>query len=127
MIQEAIRQAQKQHRKILEETYVDCCNVYEYQAVKDKKTNITEPCEVVILKELPCKLSFQTIQTTTEEKAAKVTQNILLFLSPDSSIPSGSKLVITHEGITQAYSRSGISNRYATHQEIPLELFRGWS
>ena len=42
-------------------------------------------------------------------------------------IKGGSKIVVTQNGRTQIFSSSGEAAVYPTHQEIILELFKGWA
>lgn len=115
-------------RKILEETYTGICNVYAKQKQKDEITKQTSTTEVLVNENLPCGLSYSgSSPTSKEEGADRNNQQIKLFLSPDKSIPSGSKIVVTQNGVTQAYSMSSVPSVYTTHQEIALEIFTRWA
>ena len=66
-------------------------------------------------------------QTEPNEEAAQVAQSVVLYIDPSVDIPEGSKVTVTQNGVTRDYERSGTPAVYSTHQEIPLELFRGWA
>lgn len=76
----------------------------------------------------PCRISFDTVSATQpENNAANIVQSITLFIDRAVVIPPGSKITVTQNGVTAAYEKSGKSAVYSTHQEIPLEVFRGWA
>lgn len=116
------------HKKALELLWKGTCDVI----IKVEKINPinkrTEFEEDVIYSNQPCKLSFERLTTTTENSnAALITQGAKLFLSPTIEIPPGSKITVTQNGKTTDYERSGEPAIYTNHQEVPLELFRGWA
>lgn len=116
------------HRKAIESTYIDECDVYEYKPVKDEKTKITSNKEVKVLENQPCKLSYESITRTDNKDAATVkTVSVKLFIAPEVLINAGSKIVVTHEGLKSEFSHSGESAHYETHQEIILGLFERWA
>lgn len=120
--------AKKAARKALESTYEGRCDVFLYQDVRDGKTGITSQEEVLLMKEEPCRLSFEKSGAAVRtETAAAVAQGVKLFLAPEIRIAGGAKIVVTQNGITESYALSGKPAVYATHQEIPLELFGGWA
>lgn len=127
----AILQAREQHRKAIEILYEHTCTVIEYQKkVKDPITKITSSKEVIVLEDKPCKLSYSTIKNATETENASVLQQVVkLFIAPEIFIKEGSKLVITdtRTNKTQSYKNSGVPAVFFSHQEIVLELFKGWA
>lgn len=103
------------------------CDVVKFRSVTDTKTHITGMQEVITLKDIPCRISYETIKQVQQTEApAKGEQIIKLFISSDINIPSGSKVVVTQNGITGEYKASGIPAVYAAHQEILLEVFKEW-
>lgn len=115
-------------RKAIETMYDGTCNIIEYQKIK--KANMSTGFQnVTVLENEPCRLSFKTIGSTvqTGNIASAVTQVITLFISPDVVIKPGSKIVVTQNNKTTEYKHSGESAVYGTHQEIILELFKGWA
>lgn len=128
MIADAIRQAQRMHRKVIEETYDGICSVYEKKPVFNPGTKVTSGQEVEVIHDEPCHLSFSSANASSNtETAAIVQQTIELFLAPEKEIPPGSKIVVTQQGRTESYSQSGKAAVYSSHQEIVLELFRGYA
>ena len=109
-------------RRTIEKYYDKTCTVTEYQ--KTKVNGVVSFAEVQVLVDVPCRLSYKTIASNNEtDSVSQIHQVTKLFISPDLIIPTGSK--ITVDGID--YSRSGVPAVYDTHQEIVLELFKGWS
>jgi hypothetical protein len=49
------------------------------------------------------------------------------LIAPEIHVKPGSKLTITQNGVTTEYKNSGEPALFDTHQEIILELFKGWS
>ncbi len=114
-------------RKAKELMYIGLCTVIEYRKVKNANKS-TGFKEVTTLENEPCKLSFKSTSSATETQNAFVlTQSISLILSPDVVIKAGSKVVVTQNGVTTVYKSSGEPAVYTTHQEIHLELFKGWA
>lgn len=128
MIRDAIRQAQEMARAAVEQTYEGRCTIIEYRDVVNEKTKLTEEKEVVVIRDKPCKLSYEKLDAAVQtDTAANVSQGIKLFIAPEISVNSGSKIVVTQNGITDEYAASGKPAVYSTHQEIVLKLLRGWT
>ena len=88
----------------------------------------TEPKERVTASDVPCRISFKTVDNTEPvDEAAKVAQIVTLFIDPAVDIPAGSKITVTQDGVTCDYERSGKPAVYTTHKEIQLVLFKGWA
>lgn len=114
-------------RKAIEMTYSGKCTITEYQSYK-KENKSTGHKEVDVLEDQPCKLSFEKITNNSQgETAALVIQTAKVMIAPEIKIKPGSKLTITQNGVTAEYSNSGEPAIYNTHQEVILELFKGWS
>lgn len=115
-------------RKAIESLYDGKCTITEHQKVKlaNKSTGFED---VVVLEDEPCRLSYRTMTSTsqTDTAASTVVQVTKLFLAPEIEVKPGSKLTITQNDVTTEYQNSGKAAVYATHQEIILELFKGWS
>lgn len=110
-------------RKAIESQYKGVCTITEYKPVKDPITHQTSRKEVAFLIEQPCRLSFETITSTTTDAQAQVTQKAKLFISPEIVIPAGSKLTVIQNYKTGVYKQSGVPAFYNTHQEIILDIF----
>lgn len=115
-------------KKALESLYDGVCTVTKYQKVK-KDNSSTGFEEIVEYKDLPCRLSFKSIDSTsqTENGASAIVQTTTLFLDPDVVIAPGSKITVTQNNMTTDYQHSGKAAVYSAHQEIVLDFFRGWS
>lgn len=94
----------------------------------DENTGRITVSEVDICKDEPCRISFDAVSATqSDSNAAQVVQSITLYIDRAVVIPEGSKITVTQNGVTNEYEKSGKSAAYSTHQEIPLELFKGWA
>ena len=114
-------------RALLEGMYEGVCTVSEYQAVQDPVTKVTKHQEVPVLTSQPCRLSFKTIGASqADDMHASAAQVTKLFITPDIQIKEGSKITVTQNGVTRDYQYSGIPAVYPTHQELILEIFKGW-
>lgn len=115
-------------RKAIESLYDGTCTITEHQKIK-KENKSTGFQDVMVLENEPCRLSFKTINNTnsTETGASAVVQIAKVFLAPEIKVKPGSKLSVTQNGVTTEYKSSGEPAFYSTHQEIVLELFKGWA
>ena len=112
----------------LESLWTGSCTIYVKQTSLDERTKKTVAEDVAVYENRPCKLSFETIKSTSENSdASLVSQAVKLFISSEVQIPPGSKIVVTQNGSTGTYSNSGLPARYKYHQEIPLELFKKYA
>lgn len=108
--------------------YEGLCTIMEYHDVRDEKTKLSHEEEVTIVENQPCKLSFEKLNAVVQtDTASAKSQIIKLFLAPEVQVKAGSKIIVTQNGMTEEYSSSGQAAIYSTHQEIILELFRGWA
>lgn len=117
-------------RKALERLWKDRCTVYHRVKVTDPKTKLTDFDEKPLLQDQPCKLSFETLNSTDGDHVATVAQSVKLFISPNVEIPAGCKIVVTRFNNlerTFTYSRSGEPGIFTNHQEIMLEPFKGYA
>ncbi len=122
---EAARQAA---RRALESTYEGVCAVTENREVTDERTGLSDQEEVTVCEGVPCRLSFEKQAAAGQtDTAASLTQGVKLFLAPETRIKPGSRVTVTQNGMTAEYAASGEPAVYSTHQEILLELFRGWA
>lgn len=114
-------------RKAIEMTYTGKCTITEKKKV-NKANKSTGFEDDIVLENQPCKLSFEKITNNNpNEAAAMVVQTAKVLIAPEIKIKPGSKLTITQNGVTTEYSNSGEPAIYNTHQEVILELFKGWS
>lgn len=116
-------------RKAQESQYRDTCTVSEYRDITDEKSKLTRKEEVIVLENLACRLSFESLSAAVQtDTGAAVAQSVKLFLAPEAKIKAGCKITVTMSGgETGEYALSGIPAVYPTHQEILLEPFKGWA
>ena len=115
-------------RKAIESMYDGTCTIIERQKVKlpNKSTGFMD---IVVLEDIPCRLSFKTITNTNQAETgvSAVVQVTKVFIAPEIKVKPGSKLTITQNDVTTEYKSSGQPAIYTTHQEIELELFERWA
>lgn len=118
----------KSYQNALRRLWDGLCDVYTFETVRNKANGRDEPTEVQKLHGEPCRLSFSSISSTSEEDSApRIQQALKLFISKNVTIPAGSKIVVTQEGRTNAYAQSGEPAVYSTHQEIMLVPFEEYA
>lgn len=114
------------HRKAIESIYDSKCDIIELQPKVVK--NITKNEEVEVFSNQACRVSFEDIYINTQtETEAKKVQKIKLFIAPELNVKPGSKIIVTGRGRKTEYKNSGEPAVYDTHQEIMLELWKGWA
>lgn len=112
----------------IEKLYKGECDIIEQVDIKDPVTKITKHTQNTVITNQPCKLSFQRITAANQsESATETAVSVKLFISPDIVISSGSKITVTQNGRCTEYQSSGEPAIYSSHQELILELFKGWS
>lgn len=115
-------------RKAIESMYDGTCTIIERQKVKlpNKSTGFKD---IVVLEDIPCRLSFKTITNTNQAETgvSAVVQVTKVFIAPEIKVKPGSKLTITQNDVATEYKSSGQPAIYTTHQEIELELFERWA
>lgn len=119
-----MKQALRRHREAIERLYKGICNIYEYGEYTDPETEETivglnpEPT----YENIPCKLSKKAISpTNSSEVASTIKYEPVLFINPDIKIKASSKIIITQNGVTREFIRSGEPFVYTNHQEIVLQ------
>ena len=113
-------------RAALEKGYIGTCDVIE--RVQTTGANHAQTyTETVTQKAVPCRLSFASSPATDAGNVAGVAQAIKLFYPPDVTIKTGSKLLVTQNGVTTAYQHTGREAVYASHKEAELDLFERWA
>lgn len=106
----------------------ECTVTVRNNDTTDENTGRVVVGEVDTYTDEPCRISFDTVNATQpENNAANIVQSITLFIDRAVVIPEGSKITVTQNGATAVYEKSGKPAVYSTHQEIPLEIFKGWA
>jgi hypothetical protein len=115
-------------REAIESRYKGTCTITEYKPQKDETTKITEHQEVIVIEDKPCNLSFERISSTSDNDGVPVIVQVTrLFISPEVQIKTGAKITVKQNGVTGIYQKSGEPAVYSHHQEVMLQLFKGWS
>lgn len=124
----AVAAARKAARKAIESTYEGVCTIVERRDMRDEVTKITRKSEVTVIENQSCKLSFEKLNAVVQtDAAAAISQSTKLFISPEIVVNGGSKIIVEQDGRKAEYSASGEPAVYSSHQEITLELFKGWA
>lgn len=115
-------------RKALEKLWRGNCTVKAWRDVEDPVTHVTKPKEVPLYKDLKCKLSHKTLTSSSSTGGpALIAEQIKLSLGNEYEIPAGCKIIVTQDDVTEEYTRSGKPGIFMDHQEIVLELFKGYA
>lgn len=114
-------------RAAAETLYAGRMDVIEYRLAEDEKTGISKFREVVVLENIPCRLSYVRAVAVTDGSAAENVQEIRVYFAPDIAVRPGSKLVVRQNGTETAYKSSGVPKCYASHNEVTLEYFERWA
>lgn len=75
------------HRKALERLWKDRCSIFVKEKVTDPTTHLTDFEEKPLLQDQPCKLSFETLTSSSGDPVAAVAQTVkrscpLMWKSP---------------------------------------------
>ena len=128
MISDAVKRAQRMHRKAIEATYDGTCRIYGMKPIRDPVTKVTRQEEVLKQEEIPCHLSYSsTALAAGSDTVTAVAQTIKLFLAPELVVPPGSRIEVTQQGRTESYAQSGKAAVYSSHQEILLEIWKEYA
>lgn len=114
-------------RQALESLYKGICTITVRSESIDPVTKRVKFTESTPTVDQPCRLSYSSLRSTGDGDVAEVLQVIKLFLAPEINIPAGSKITVTQNGKTAEFQRSGKTAVHSNHQEITLELFKGWA
>ena len=114
-------------RKAIEKLYIGRCTITEHRQQVDEETKQTKFVDVDLFSDIPCRLSFSTLKSTSDETVATVSQTTKLFLAPEINVPAGCKITVTQNGRATEYKQSGEPAIYTSHQEIQLQLFQRWA
>lgn len=120
-------------RKALERMWWDRCTIFQKVKNTDPKTKLTDFSETPLVEDQPCKLSFETLNSTDGEHTAAKFQNVKLFLSPYLVIPAGCKVSVKRfnrkgELVREfTFAHSGEAGVFTNHQEIYLDIWKGWA
>lgn len=114
-------------KRALQKLWTDRCTVIIQSKEKNLESKLTEFVEKTLFEDEPCKLSFESLSTTGEGNVPSLGQAAKLFLSNEKEVPAGSKIIVTRQGKTFTFARSGEAGWFRTHQEINLQLWKRWA
>ena len=118
----------KGYKKAIQSLWDGRATITVREGALNEDNGRTEPVERVLVEGAACRISHKTITPTEpSEEAAKAVQSVTLYIDPDQVIPEGSKITVTQNKVTRDYERSGTPAVYTDHQEVPLELWKGWA
>jgi hypothetical protein len=121
MVSDILREA----REAIQSMWDGRCNIYSYQETVDEFGATEVKPNVLLFKDLPCRLSFKNIsQTSQGETFAGTSQVVKLFIAPELYVPPGCVFEVTQNGVTRKYKHSGVSAVYTNHQEIILDIYK---
>lgn len=125
------------HKKYIERSYTDVCNVWENVKKKDPKSKITKTERTLVHELLPCRMSFGSfVRPSGDEVTSNLTLSVVLFTSPDVIIKAGSEFEVERNVLT---SNDGTLPRvvklknssppyvYPTHQEITCSILEDYA
>ena len=118
------------HKKALERMWKDRCTIWQRVEATDPDTNLTDFREEAVLKDQPCKLSFEKLPAAGTGHAAAVGQGVTLFLSSEVEVPAGCKITVRRAGPPErefVFAQSGAAAVFTHHQDIPLALWQRWA
>ena len=123
----ALAKMRKAHRKAIELLYEGTCTITIYEPYM-KQNKATGHREIILLEDEPCRLSFGGAPAAEKTETGTSKQQVIkLFLTPEIDVMPGSKITVTQNGVMQDYCRSGQPAVYSTHQEVELDLWKGWT
>lgn len=108
--------------------WCDRCTVSVVKNSKKTSSAFTKQTPTVLFSDEPCRLSHNSVTISTmAESAARTFQETVLIIDKELEIPAGSKITVTHEGVTRNYECSGVPALHSYHQEVPITLRRDWA
>lgn len=109
-------------RGAIESLYSDTCDIYTTENYI--KPNGSNGQRFKPIKEgVPCRISYGSSPANKlTETVAFGQQGIKLFLAPEISVPTGSRIRVYGRNRVTEYNATGLASLYPTHQEIELEF-----
>ena len=114
-------------KNAIESMYTGKCTVYAVNTITDEITKRSRSETIALFSSVPCYSSFRATSVTEEFGGMRVIQTTTLFIAPEYEIPEGAKIIVTQNGRTDTYIRSGVPAVYPTHQEIAMERAEEWA
>lgn len=108
----------------------DRCNIYiKRPAEEDSLTRFETEIKY---ENVPCAISskaylFGESAASENNNIAEVKKSAKLFLPPEYEADAGSIVEVKRLGKSEWYKRSGQMKRYASHNEVMIELMKNWA
>lgn len=112
-----------QIKKELQTLYTGKATIYSYSYATGEH-GVKQKGDIPILTDIPCRLSFSRKAENEQDTTGSIVQDITMYCDPSYEIPSGSKIVITQNGVTRTYKCSSDPAVYESHQEVELTAYR---
>ena len=110
------------HREAIERMYLGKCTIIELEDEVIGSIAVSAGAEKVVAEDMPCKIVRKSTNPSIQtDSISEIDYNVVLYINPDIKINSGSKIVVTQNGVTAKYERAGEPFVYPTHQEIGLK------
>lgn len=89
-----------------------------------KEQGITKQVEIVLLQDIPCRISQMGNRSTTGADYQANGYDMKLFCNLDTELPAGCKITVTdRNGHVRVFKQSNVPiNQYLYHQEIAVKL-----
>jgi hypothetical protein len=115
-------------KEALQSLWNGTCSIYVQKEYQNPITKRTEFGEIAVCENEPCKLSYMALASTSEkDDVTTVNQVPKLFLSNAIDVLAGSKIIVTQNGKTITFEKSGEPAIFSNHQELTLQLFKGFA
>lgn len=114
-------------RKAIESRYDNLCSIYVYQDVFDEDTKQIKRERVILLENIPCRLSYQTqafasLVSTQTDGVPETYQGVKMFIAPEYDIPENSEVEVQRYGRLLKFKRSSVPVIHHNHQEVMVEV-----
>lgn len=117
-----LQKTQVVRRKAFEKMFNGTCTIIIKQEY-EKGNGATGFTDVATVTDEPCRLSFSSSPVATDSGTVTLAnQSVKLFISPEISIPEGSKITVSQDGVTRTYKRSGMPIIRDVIQSVELEV-----
>lgn len=118
----------KEYAAALRSLWCDRCTVSVMRNSEKSGSSFTKQTRTVLFADEPCRLIHKSVTIASDAgTAARMFQQTVLILDKAREIPAGSKITVTHEGVTRNYEYSGVPAVFSVHQEVPINLREDWT
>ncbi|BDR86128.1 hypothetical protein [Clostridium tetani] len=112
----------KGYRKAIESLYDCICNISGgKEKVKDPITKETKLVAKIKYKDIPCKVSKQSLSKNNQTSTVnQIVYELKLFIAPELEIKQGDTVEVTNQFGNKEIYKAGEGFPYNTHQEVIL-------